>query len=109
MTRIPMIVAVAGALVASAAAPAGAAVWRGHTVNAKFTGQIDASPCPDASCLRGVVGVMVDRHDVADHLVRCAWPRHPRVVGFDHGHHHHRLGYYAHVRTCGRYYWWRFR
>lgn len=95
--------------VAFYAGSAEAAVWHGHTVTARFDGQIDASPCPDSSCLKGLVGVYVDGMDVADHVVRCAWPKHPRVVDFDHGRHHHRVAWFAKIRTCGRYYWWRFR
>jgi len=90
------------------AGSAHAAVWRGHHVKAKLVGQIDASPCPEPSCLKGIVGVFFDGHDVQDHVVRCAWPRHPRILKFDHARHHHRYGWYAKVRTCGRHYWWRF-
>jgi hypothetical protein len=96
-------------ILAATAASANAAVWHGHTVRARFVGQIDASPCPDPSCVRGIVGVIVDGRDVADHVVRCAWPRHPKIRAFDHGWHHHRYGWYAKVATCGRDYWWRFR
>jgi hypothetical protein len=105
--RIAAILAAAIMLVAPATGTA--ATWRGHTVRARFDGQIDTTPCPTASCLKGMVGVYVDGMNVADHLVRCAWPKHPSVVDFDHGWHHHRFGWYAKVHTCGRNYWWRFR
>lgn len=109
MTRTIRSFLVACFMVGFFACSAHSAVWRGHTVKAKLVGQIDASPCGQSSCLNGIVGVIVDGHDVGDHVVRCAWPRHPRVLAFDHGRHHHRLGWYARVRTCGRGYWWRFR
>jgi len=91
------------------AGQAHAATWRSHTVTTRFDGQIDASPCPEPSCLRGIVGVYVDGSNVHDNVVRCGWPRHRRIVAFDHGRHHHRYGWYVKVRTCGRFYWWRFR
>ena len=86
-----------------------AAVWRGHIVKGRMDGQIDATPCPSGDCLRGYVGVYRDGMNVGDHVVRCAWPRHPRVLQFDHGRHHNRIGWDVKVRTCGRHYWWRFK
>lgn len=105
MTRIT-IAAVAIMLSAVATSPASAAVWHGHTVKAKLVGQIDASPCPEASCLKGVVGVFVDGMDVRDHVVRCAWPS-PRVLDFSRRGYPHR--HYAKVHVCGLNHWWRFR
>jgi len=90
---------------------ASAATWHGHTVRAQFAGQIDATPCPSGDCLRGFVAMRVDGRDVHDYVTRCAWPRHPRILAFQRGHHHgyHPHAWYAKVRTCGRYYWWRFK
>ena len=99
------IAALIAAVVLLAAPAAGeAAVWHGHTVKVRFTGQIDASPCPEPSCLRGIVTTYYDGMDVRDRVVRCAWP-HPRILAFTH------YGYRAWVKVhvCGRNRWWRFR
>lgn len=82
------------------------ATWHGHTVKARFDGQIDASPCSESSCLRGLVGIYVDGVDVRDHVVQCPWP-HPRILDFSRRGYPHR--HYAKVHACGKNHWWRFR
>jgi hypothetical protein len=106
MIRRILICAFVLACVEYASGAAIAATWRGHTVKAMFTGQIDASPCPDSSCVRGVVTILVDDQDVRDHVVRCAWP-HPRILDFSRRGYPHR--HYALVHACGQNHWWRFR
>jgi hypothetical protein len=100
------IILVAGFMVGFFAGSAHSAVWHGHTVKATLVGQIDASPCPKPSCLKGIVGVFVDGRDVRDHVVRCAWPT-PRVLDFSRRGYPHR--HYAKVHVCGLNHWWRFR